>query len=136
MVAGSVRYRTTRSPEASRPRGANPAGGSHAAATAATLPTAVPAAARPRSARRIRLTAPGRSGRLGPGSAAEERLAVLPRDALGHLGRQVIEPGARPGRVLGHVVPPLGHERVGADHEAVGELEKERAPLGPHLAAG
>ena len=61
---------------------------------------------------------------------AEQRLAVAPRDALGQRRRQVGEPRARPVRVLDDVVPALGREGVGADHEAVRELGEQRAPLG------
>lgn len=58
----------------------------------------------------------------------EQRLAVLPRDALGNLGREVSEPGTRPSRMLGHEGPALGRERVGTDQETVGEFP-ESGPL-------
>ena len=50
-------------------------------------------------------------------------------------GGQVGEPRARPVGVLDDVVPALRREGVGADHEAVGKLGEQRAPVGGHLAA-
>src|SRR5204862_5571973 len=58
----------------------------------------------------------------------EELLAVFPCDAFRDLARQGGEPGARPRRVLGDVMPALGRIAVGADHEAIRELEERLAP--------
>src|SRR5262245_17809033 len=72
--------------------------------------------------------------RTGEG-AAEDRFAILVADALGDVGRQLGEPGAGPDGVLGNVVPALRHERIGAEHEAVGKFQERLAPLGGQLAA-
>ena len=49
-------------------------------------------------------------------------------DLLGDVARQVGQPLARPARMLGDIVQPLGREGVGADQEAVGEFEERLAP--------
>ena len=67
---------------------------------------------------------------------AENGFAVFPRDALGHVARQVGEPARDQLGMLGDVVPALRREGVGADHEAVGELHEHRAPRRVDLAAG
>lgn len=64
------------------------------------------------------------SGTPAPG-AAEDRLAVPPCDALGDVGGQIGEPRARLRRVLRHVIEPLRHVGVRAQHEAIRELDEE-----------
>ena len=141
MGDGTVRNRTTRSEDSRRPGAPKPA----APRRAAPPPTCRRGRGwrggrptRPRSRRRARRArrAARRAGRAGGQGrvaerATEQGLAVLPRDALGDLRRQIGEPGPGPRRVLRHVEQALGRERVGADHEAVGELEEDRAASPP-----
>src|SRR5262245_14603052 len=83
-----------------------------------------------RMAASLLLAIPARDGRR------DHRLAVPVCDPFRDVRRQRGEPGARPGRVLRHVVPPLGDIRVGAHHEAIGKLEERLAPFRRRLAAG
>src|SRR5262245_18637288 len=138
--AGTVRKATTTSPDSTRPWAANSRSGAQLADALDTKRVSAPATPSPMTTRRDIMTRPTACGRGDPSAwlrprPAEQRLTVLPGDPLGHVGRQVGEPGARPRGVLRHVVPALGHEGVGADHEAVGELEEGLPPLRGHLAA-
>src|SRR5262245_1318985 len=140
IVGGTVRNSTVTSDDSRRRLGSNPRGGSHTCeASTETVVSAIPSNAR-KTTRPLTLPSPSPGARVLSTAIleriAEEDLGVLPRDALGDVRRKIREPRARPGRVLRHVVPALRDDRVGTHHEAVGNLEEDRAPLRRYLPIG
>ena len=111
---GSARQASCTGPPASRVPASGSGGQAAAGGTA-------PASSRPAAPR-----APSWRARrsMAPNSASPFFQAM--RSAT--VRRQVGQPLPRPVRMLDDVVPALGREGVGADHEAVGELQEGRAP--------